>query len=223
MAASSKKKYEWKLTCKERSGGCDMWIGIQSNRNVDADYDGIDYGYDGSSGNKFHLGKREEYGIRWVAGDVIEMRVDFEKQEMGYSVNGIDQGIAFRNLQLRQTYFLVVCMNTGWQGAGNSIFLSDFRIHESKEEEKETDLKESEIGNQQNQKLKAEQIKKEKAERVTDLKESEIAKLKEKMNNLQKEKAEITNQYERILNEALSNQQNPKKRFDDEKNALKTE
>ncbi len=31
---------------------------------------------------------------------VIEMRVDFEKQEMVYAVNVIDQGIAFRNIQL---------------------------------------------------------------------------------------------------------------------------
>ncbi len=60
---------------------------------------------------------------------------------------------------------------------GDSIFLSDFLIHQSEEKE-------------------------------TDLKESEIAKLKEKINNLEKEKADITNQYERILNEALSNQQN---------------
>eukprot|EP00483_Globobulimina_turgida_P004507 UN04516 len=123
MEASSKNKYKWKLTCKQRSHW-NMFIGIQSNRNVDADCYGIDYGYSGGRGRKYHLGKFEKYGILWGAGDVIEMRVDFEKQEMGYSVNGIDQGIAFRNLQLGQTYYLVVCMDIDVKG--ESIFLNDF-------------------------------------------------------------------------------------------------
>eukprot|EP01084_Bolivina_argentea_P158783 276588_1 len=166
MAASSKNKYKWKLTCMQRSAW--MFIGIQSNRNVNADGNNIDYGYDGSDGSKCHLGKCEKYGIEWGAADVIEMRVDFERQEMGYSVNGIDQGIAFRNLQLAKTYYLVVGMCRGYNG--ESILLNDFK----KTEEKENDFKQS----------------------------------------------EISNQYERIFNEALNNQQN-QKQFDDENNALK--
>ncbi len=47
-----------------------MCIGIQSNRNVNADYNEIDYGYNGYNGSKWHLGKSEEYGIKWGAGDV---------------------------------------------------------------------------------------------------------------------------------------------------------
>ncbi len=120
--SKNKYKYKWKLTCKERSGF--VCIGIQSNRNVNTHWAKIEYGYDGCFGYKWHLGKREEYGIKWGAGDVIEMRVDFEKQEMGYSVNGIDQGIAFRNIQLEKTYYLLVCMSTRYKG--ESIFLNDF-------------------------------------------------------------------------------------------------
>jgi len=69
--------------------------------------DKASYGYDGSRGLKFHGGKEVAYGstsaegkesIAWKSGDVIGCWckvISEQNVEIGYSVNGIDLGVAF--------------------------------------------------------------------------------------------------------------------------------
>ena len=39
------------------------------------------------------------YGSKVVSGDIIEMHCDMNKLELSFSVNGIDQGVAFREIE----------------------------------------------------------------------------------------------------------------------------
>ena len=55
------------------------------------------WGY-GSSGMVYHNGKRRQYGERWGCLDVITTALDLEAGTISFRKNGVDQGIAFRNV-----------------------------------------------------------------------------------------------------------------------------
>merc|ERR1712176_386990 len=46
--------------------------------------------------NKTGGGYGDKYGVKCNTGDIVEMFVDFDELTLKYSVNGIDQGVAYK-------------------------------------------------------------------------------------------------------------------------------
>ena len=94
----------WKFKCKKRS--CDDSIGITKAEASADDLSYLDYEGETQIGYAFAAEGRitnpkdcyswgDEYGNGWEEGDIIEMRVDFNKLELTYKVNETPHGKAF--------------------------------------------------------------------------------------------------------------------------------
>jgi hypothetical protein len=62
--------------------------------------DAHSWGFDGCRGRAWTAGAAEAYGGAegWKKGDVVGCRVDVDKGEASFSVNGADLGVAFRGV-----------------------------------------------------------------------------------------------------------------------------
>eukprot|EP01084_Bolivina_argentea_P119458 211796_1 len=129
IISTTKNIYTWTFICTKRRGS--IIIGIISTRNVHllSPWKRIDYGYDGEDGYKYNNGTSNKYGMSWNDTDIIEMKVDFLKQEIRYKVNDVDQGVAFNNIKIGHNYYLVVSTGTWGEGnVGDSITINSFTI-----------------------------------------------------------------------------------------------
>ena len=52
---------------------------------------------------------RRPYGRKCKQGEVIEMKLDLNKQQLSYSINGDDQGIAFEQIEKCE---YIACLST---------------------------------------------------------------------------------------------------------------
>ena len=69
-------------------GGPKQWVGT-----------GGSWGYIAGTGGKCHVSaKSEEYGEKYGDGDVIGVQMDFERNELRFFRNGVDQGVAYSDL-----------------------------------------------------------------------------------------------------------------------------
>ena len=50
-------------------------------------------------GHAFVSDDENKYGVKARSGDIIEMHCDMNKLELSFSVNGIDQGVAYENME----------------------------------------------------------------------------------------------------------------------------
>jgi len=65
-------------------------------------WDKQSYGYHGDDGNSFSSsGNGQTYGPTFTTGDVIGCCVNFVNNTCFYTKNGVDLGIAFRDLPVR--------------------------------------------------------------------------------------------------------------------------
>jgi len=71
------------------------------------------------SGNKANGAGFGAYGAAFVAGDVIGIMVDFDTPELRFTKNGVDQGVAFTNIN-GKTLLIAVSDDT----VGNNFSLS---------------------------------------------------------------------------------------------------
>ena len=51
---------------------------------------------------------KESYGIKCKTGDIVEMILDLSKRQLMYNVNGVSQGIAFKDID-KCSY--IACIN----------------------------------------------------------------------------------------------------------------
>ena len=118
-------KCQWKLTITKRQS--DSIIGIASMPNINDTYWNINYGYQTSGGDKWKLGKWSDYGIPTGSGQALIINVDFKRKEIGFVVNGKDQGVAFKDVEIGPVYYLVV----GFHFEGECVNLNDFKCGNS--------------------------------------------------------------------------------------------
>uniref|UniRef100_A0A914DK08 Ran-binding protein 9 n=1 Tax=Acrobeloides nanus TaxID=290746 RepID=A0A914DK08_9BILA len=93
-----------------------MGIGL-SERNVNLNrlpgWDQISYGYHGDDGNFFaSSGKGIEYGPTFTTGDVVGCGINFVTREIFFTKNGINIGVAQRNIPIINDLFPTVGMQT---------------------------------------------------------------------------------------------------------------
>lgn len=60
---------------------------------------GYGYAYDIGKKTIIQTGgaEKDEYGLKVKSGDIVTMHCDMIKLELSFSVNGMDQGIAYHN------------------------------------------------------------------------------------------------------------------------------
>ena len=102
----SKLKYKWYLKINKSDDG-HIIIGISSNtknkkKRFYYDKTGNDYSYWAWKGEildskKVYLWKK--YGIKCRTNDTIDMELDMNKKQLIYYINGIYQGIAFKDIK----------------------------------------------------------------------------------------------------------------------------
>ena len=69
-------------------GGSKQWVGT-----------GGSWGYIAGTGGKCHVSaKSEEYGEKYGDGDVVGIEMDFERSELRFYRNGVNQGVAYADL-----------------------------------------------------------------------------------------------------------------------------
>ena len=78
------------------------------------------YATDGDDETRRRYGTRQAY-----SGDVIEMILNLNKREISYSLNDVDLGIAFSDIEVTQ-YKAVVSTN----GAGQSVQFINYKHHD---------------------------------------------------------------------------------------------
>ena len=59
--------------------------------------------------------KRYLYGSSFKAGDKILVRLDMQSKTLSFSLNGQDQGVAFKDLAVHGQYRLAVALNVKQQ------------------------------------------------------------------------------------------------------------
>eukprot|EP01084_Bolivina_argentea_P104767 187579_1 len=96
--SNKKGKYQWNVAIHKR--GSSAFIGIASKKDINADYNIIDYGYQGDGPHKRNFGQYIKYGECWNKGDTVSMTVDCHKKEISFAVNGKDQGVAYNNINI---------------------------------------------------------------------------------------------------------------------------
>eukprot|EP01084_Bolivina_argentea_P081176 147020_1 len=88
--------YEWKFSIHKRYDN--LYIGIASHTDINANWKNIDYACDGYDGTKLHFGKAKSYGNKFKSGDTVCMKVDFKTKTISYNVNNNGYRIAFENI-----------------------------------------------------------------------------------------------------------------------------
>eukprot|EP01105_Mastigella_eilhardi_P001450 TRINITY_DN1175_c0_g1_i1.p1 TRINITY_DN1175_c0_g1~~TRINITY_DN1175_c0_g1_i1.p1 ORF type:complete len:485 (-),score=128.10 TRINITY_DN1175_c0_g1_i1:40-1494(-) len=74
------------------------WASSSANEKLGVGGDRRSWGFDGCSTWKIHNGRREYYGHSWYQGDIIGVALDADLGTLRFSINGVDQGIAFTNV-----------------------------------------------------------------------------------------------------------------------------
>ena len=103
--------HEWKITLDVGGNAgnmYDVFIGVTRKKALEASkYCGSDkssWGYYGSNGYAYHHSTSKSYGKKYKVGDTILVRLDCDAGTLGFSVNGEDQGVAFKNLNASAYY-----------------------------------------------------------------------------------------------------------------------
>eukprot|EP01084_Bolivina_argentea_P155838 271557_1 len=113
--------YIWTIKILKHNGAYNIYIGIDSSqypfyyRNADfTNNDGNPHYSYGSSGRIYCFEDTisgEEYGKEWTEGDIIKMKLHTKNKTLKYYVNNIDQGIAFKNIEMKnKIYHMVVSL-----------------------------------------------------------------------------------------------------------------
>ena len=93
--------------CKTHTGGYMQlgWAGKNFNADVNkgkgAGDDAHSWAYDGYRCLKWHDNKKEKYGQKWNAGDVIGIAVDIEGAKISFTLNGVDMETAFDGVNFK--------------------------------------------------------------------------------------------------------------------------
>ncbi|CAI2175110.1 5381_t:CDS:2 [Funneliformis geosporum] len=70
------------------------------------------WGYHGDDGNKFYKDNGKQYGPKFMTGDTIGCCLSFRNNTVFYTRNGVNLGIAFRDLEKGTLYPCVGMMST---------------------------------------------------------------------------------------------------------------
>merc|ERR1711920_1218848 len=103
----NKMKSKWDITIKQGDnigvGICNIIGGLKTNKNKKLltqsftnDING--YGYMGNDGGIQRSGRYKKYGKKFKAGDKVSIVLDTKSKTLSFSLNGEDQGVAFKNL-----------------------------------------------------------------------------------------------------------------------------
>merc|ERR1712228_1082984 len=103
----NKMKIEWVVTIKHGDniaiGICNVIGGLKTNKNkrlltqsFTNDIGG--YGYMGNDGGIQRSGRYKKYGKKFKAGDKVSVVLDTKAKTLSFTLNGEDQGVAFKNL-----------------------------------------------------------------------------------------------------------------------------
>lgn len=110
--------HTWQITIEKY---CDLvWVGLVSEGADMNDWLGkqVSGWMFGSNGTLCHDTKQDngpysnKYGSTFRENAVLQAKLDMNKRELGFSVNGVDFGVAFKNLP-RMVYPAVSCRNPG--------------------------------------------------------------------------------------------------------------
>ena len=71
------------------------------------------YAYIGKDGGIMRSGRYKKYGEKFKKGDIIGVRLNCKKNTLSFTINGNDQGIAYKNLPTAQ-YRLAVSLPSKW-------------------------------------------------------------------------------------------------------------
>ncbi|KAJ3332208.1 Ran-binding protein 9 [Blyttiomyces sp. JEL0837] len=100
------------------SKGRDGWMGIGlCEKDVDLNrlpgWDPKSWGYHGDDGYSFESsGRGKSYGPTYTTGDIIGCCINFRTMNISYTKNGLDIGVAFKNIKPTSSLFPVVGMRT---------------------------------------------------------------------------------------------------------------
>jgi len=81
--------------------GAKQWLGSQSS-----------WGYIAGTGGKcFNVGKSEQYANKWISpGSLVTIRMNKATKEIDYLLNGVPQGVAFKNFEIKSGVHAAVSM-----------------------------------------------------------------------------------------------------------------
>eukprot|EP00493_Phyllostaurus_siculus_P026570 UN26915 len=81
--------------------GAKQWLGSQSS-----------WGYIAGTGGKcFNVGKSEQYANKWISpGSLVTVRMNKATKEIEYLLNGVSQGVAFKNFEVKNGVHASVSM-----------------------------------------------------------------------------------------------------------------
>merc|ERR1712228_645772 len=107
LSVKGKMKTEWVVTIKQGDniaiGICNVVGGLKTNKNkrlltqsFTNDIGG--YGYMGNDGGIQRSGRYKKYGKKFKAGDKVSVVLDTKAKTLSFTLNGEDQGVAFKNL-----------------------------------------------------------------------------------------------------------------------------
>eukprot|EP01084_Bolivina_argentea_P260849 440639_1 len=115
IRSTIKNKYVWKFIIKNERATMHIGITQTINKNASAWPKSYSYGMSRNPVKRDYVinnSKTESYGTKWKTGDTIWMIADFNRKEISFNVNGINQGVAFRNIVVGPTYYLFVEIDT---------------------------------------------------------------------------------------------------------------
>ncbi|KAI9347929.1 hypothetical protein DFJ73DRAFT_835852 [Zopfochytrium polystomum] len=98
--------------------GRDGWMGVGvCEKTVPLNrlpgWDNLSWGYHGDDGYSFESsGKGKPYGPTFSTGDTIGCLVNFRRRTVSFTKNGIEIGIAFRNMKMQNELYPVIGMRT---------------------------------------------------------------------------------------------------------------
>ena len=111
--------YEWYLKINKPSGSASVGISAKDSFNNNFVNDRADYGEE-----QTYCYEDWKYGNPFQSGDEISIYLDLDNNQLKFSINNLDQGIAFNVKQSSDIkYRLMVSLNR----AGDSIQIQDFQ------------------------------------------------------------------------------------------------
>eukprot|EP01084_Bolivina_argentea_P269763 458548_1 len=159
---NSNHKYEWTLKLENGSNG--YYIGIASNRSVNADYKNIAYAYDTRHGHRYNYGKITCCEGTSIMTGTVRMILDCPNKTISFLVKNHIYKINIQN----GIYYLAIAVFC------SSISIIDFKCHEQSLEHKQ---------NEQNQQISEQNKKDNKSIKVENNGfEQQIISLQKKLN-----------------------------------------
>eukprot|EP01083_Nonionella_stella_P013587 38229_1 len=119
--------YKWSFKINRRDH--ELVIGIASNhKTTDGSFHhnmkDINYGYSVENGQKVSKKKYSDYGCKCNKNDKIQMILNLQKKQLSFTVNNIDQGVMFTDIQQNRNTKYRLAVFT--QGNGTSITLQKY-------------------------------------------------------------------------------------------------